>query len=307
MLLSIFTLGLFERHRVVLDSSGAEYQAWVRTLDDWSQQMCSMALDISLKAEAHGAAKHTIRIVRSANSSWSPPTLTIEDAFDVLHRPYRLLVENAHADGAFLLCMATPDERRFLEERIEREWLEIETCGGIGGLPARAETLRRRLRDSLRLRCSAMFDGDALQPGASSVHARTAVEACGQTIHHHMLARRAIENYLPLEALRRWCDKSKGKEARQRKAKLRAFSRLARSQRDHFHMKSGLKKDDKPGAPPNALFAKLNEHDRAKLHHGFGSRIAELFERDVWEDELKRDGGWDELHPFLEELIERIR
>jgi hypothetical protein len=304
-LLSIFTLGVRERHRVVLDSSGPEYQSWLGALDAWSRQMCMEVVGWSLKAEAHGAAKHAIRVVRSGTSIWSPPALTLEDALDLLHRPYRLLVENAYADSAFVLCMARPEERRFIEGRIDREWLEVETCGGIGGLARRAKTLQERLRESLR--CSAIFDCDALRPGAPSTHAKAAKEACGQALHHHMLQRRAIENYLPLGALQRWCDERRGKEARRRKAKVRAFSRLERSQRDHFHVKSGLKKDDKAGAPPNPLFAGLNEHDRGKLHDGFGSRIAELFERDVWEDELKRDGGWHELRPFIEELIERIR
>lgn len=306
-LLSIFMLGFLERHRVVLYPPGAEYPIWHATLDALSKDLCNQVLNWSLHEEGLGPAHHAVRVVRSATPNQSPPELTLDDALDILHRPYRLLVENAHSDGVFVFCMATPDERRFLEERVRREWLEIETCGGITGVTRRVKTLKRRHRDGLRLRCSAMFDCDAPVQGSPSDHAKTAEQACGPTIHHHMLKRRAIENYLPLPTLERWCGEKKGKEERDRKAKMRAFSRLQPVQRHHFHMKDGLKKDNKPGAPASALSAALNDRDRGKLRDGFGPRIAELFESDVHEDELKRDGGWHELRPFIEGLIARIR
>ncbi len=304
-LLSIFTLGFQGRHRVVLDALGPKYQAWWRTLDTWSQQLCTDVVNWSLKEEAHGQAKHVVHIVCSQNSSWSPPRLTLDDALDFLHRPYRLLVENAHADGAFVLSMAKPEERTFLEKRIEREWFEIETCGGIGGLCMRANVLGQKPRESLR--CSVMFDCDAMEPGVPSIQARAAKEACDGVLHYHMLQRRAIENYLPLSVLRYWCGGKKGKEARQRKAKVRAFSNLSPSQRHHLHMKGGLEKDNKLNGPPRMLYAALNKSIRARLSKGFGSKIAELFSHDIGEVELKKDGGWDELRPFLDGLIERVR
>jgi hypothetical protein len=297
-LLTLFTLALVGRHRILVEADGEGFRAWLERADDWSKEVCREAINISERSEATEPAKHHVRVI-AGDSKWhnTPPLLGLTDALDLVQRPYRLLVEGSD-DQAFLLAMTTQYERQFLETRLNSDWLEIETCCGIQGVAARA-TLHSTHR-CRSWRCSALFDSDATSAGHPSPQSQSAVAACGATIHHQQLLRRSIENYLPMAALQRWSRAVRGREGRRRRRVIRAFGRLGEEQRAHYHLKRGLTSFE----PPSKA---IGARDRAILAKGFGGAISAAFRDGVFEEELKADGGWWELRPFIQELIARVR
>lgn len=287
-LLALFRFGLEDRHRVsVWDDPAPRFEEWKAGLDEWSRLVCDESARNFLRLEAIEPSWLTVRVVGASVPNWSgtQPLLTPGDALDLLQRPYRVLLENARSDGNFLLAMATDPERRFLLLRLDREWLEFESCGGISALAARVRELNGHRQRSLR--CSALFDSDAHAPGQPSADSAKARKACGarRGIHHHQLGRRAAENYIPLGALEHWA----GRQAEHKK-KVRAFARLTAEQQRHYRMK---------------------DHFGVKLSQLFGRRG--LGDASVWqpgvvsERELHNSEGWAELRPFIEDLIARIR
>lgn len=325
-LLSLFRLGL-ERHRLVLANDPAPgFEQWSDGLDEWSRELSHSVLDRGMTEGAREPSDVVIHVkaAPSDGGTRTPPELRLpelrlDDALDVLQRPYRLLLENARSDGNFLLALMTDDERDFLLRRIDAEWLEFENCGGLGGLLVRSDEISDVPHG--RLRCSALFDSDAAQPGQPSQDSAKAALACGKgAIHHHQLHRRAIENYLPLGALDAWTRDAQGSKRPARRArwrKFRAFKKLTPAQRHHFHMKDGFGDGT---AAVGTLFEGVPSPIKQALGGGFGKSLTKHFGarkfahgKSKWEPltvdehQLRKDGAWDELRPFIEQLLARIR
>ena len=79
-----------------------------------------------------------------------------------MQRPYRVLLEDGFSDGAFLLRMAGPAERAYLQERFAKEWLEADHGGGISSMPRRVKQLAATGGPLL---ASCLFDSDSARPG----------------------------------------------------------------------------------------------------------------------------------------------
>lgn len=305
LLLVLFAIGL-TRHRILdPDPPAPTFDAWLLGLGEPVRRVCAQVVDSSVRLEATEPAEHAVVVGGVTASDWTacPPRLTLEDAVDLMSRPYRVLLEASRADGAFLLAMATPEERSFLEDQLDREWLEFENCGGIDYLADRGGRLGAHARG--RLRCSALYDSDSVEPGHPSPAAERARGAC-VGLHVHQLTRRAIENYLPIATLFQWALASPTRRLQLvRRRSVRAFRDLSATQRQHFPMKRGFGEGGAAGAGP--LFSGLGAHVANRLARGFGSSIARSFESIVTENELRRDGGWHELRPFVVGLVKRVR
>ncbi|XXT22388.1 hypothetical protein WME94_12590 [Sorangium sp. So ce429] len=228
------------------------------------------------------------------------------EALDLLQRPYRILVENGFTDRAFLLSMSDRATREFLEERISRDWIEAEHCGGLGELEKRAKEVRRHV--ATRMRCSALFDGDAMRPGEPSSKSESIRRLCYPDVHHHQLDRRTIENYLPRAALDRWCQLAQGRTRLERRAQVEALFALREDQRAHYNMKEGFEKDAPNAHRAGGLFDAVPGETRRLLDKGFDRHIANLY-RDghVHFHELERAAAVTHVQRFAREIVERIR
>lgn len=130
-LLTFLWIGLIGRHRIfVEETDNLAYQEFLGQLepdlrDDWEE-----TINACLSRDAMEPSFYEVSVARVSDSAWSnpPPRLTIDDALTLLLAPYRILVENGINDRAFLLALSSPEQRKYLEERIEREWLEVELC-----------------------------------------------------------------------------------------------------------------------------------------------------------------------------------
>lgn len=247
---------------------------------------------------------HEVRVDDCAQSSWATRTLTIQDALDLVGRPYRILVENGFSDRSFLLSLCARRDREWLEQRISAEWVEIEHCGGKDHLRKLVPEIKQE--PSRHLRVSAIFDGDALRPGRPGNQRLS--NTCYPEIHHHMLRRRAIENYLPRRSLERWASLSDGRQEERRRRKVRAlFEGMGHDQRAHYNVKAGFAGDARRHDRAPDLYQDISAETRQALEDGFGEDIAALYDDPRLRHEDFDAAAKDELRPFVDELLARIR
>ncbi|MFW5739776.1 MAG: hypothetical protein ACOC1F_05360 [Myxococcota bacterium] len=303
------------RHRIeVLPDARPGFEAWTDRLGSFRD-----ALLEAERASAHENAHHPsdveISVEKREQSSWSKRRLTVDDAVELAHKPFRVLLENGVSDRRFLLAMLRPEDREWLEKRVGLEWVELEGCGGI-------QELKKRVRWALDaqhvLRCAALFDGDAVEPPAAQPESeadfrarlgprsRRVLELCEREpvdravgLLHHVLQRRAIENYLPDRALESWVKVKSGAERRDRERKRKALRGCAH--RFHYNTKDGYAGDRKRIPKPSWLPAAQNH----PLEQGFGADISSFF-ADVDPDDFDTSAR-NELERFTTELLRRIR
>lgn len=316
-LLRLWGTAVDQRHRVeIREATEPHWIAWRSGLDRATQEQLDSALDWSVHENATRPSGVCILVEKRVDSAWSKLEVTLDDAVDLASRPFRIFLENAASDGLFLRALLTRDERDWFDSLIEREWLVLETAGGITEIEKRVAWARAT--DARLLRVAALFDGDAVEPPESAneseqklrdrlhPNSRKVLDACKQAqfgdtaaFPHHVTRRRSIENYLPIPTLERW---AQSVEARERDICRKRVEALKRFPRKHeFNMKKGHDGDRKRNPAATWLPA---ERD-TRLEQGFGTDIAMEFAK-VGSDELKADGGFDEFRSFVHALLRRI-
>lgn len=305
------------RHRIQVDDAAREgFERWAASLGALRD-----AVTDAEKTSARDSARMPSEIqvtveVRDA-SSWPSLRLTAADAAGLAQKPFRVFLENGASDRQFMLALFRPEDRRWIEERQEREWLELEGCGGVGEVGKRSEWALKHA--SRAIRCAALFDGDAVEPAAGEPESEEAFaarlmgasrrtrEICRREplgpmngLLHHTLRRRTIENYLPPSAFERWSrDAREGRARRRREAKVRELERCGH--RAHYNVKGGYAGDRRREPLPSWLPTARD----TPLEQGFGEEIWRRFEG-VCRADLDPQAR-QELSPFVERLLERIR
>jgi hypothetical protein len=159
-------------------------------------------------------------------------------------------------------------------------------------------------------RSFALFDSDALKPNEPSQQSNEVVTAaCKQTIPYHQLKRRAIENYLPFQALSTWMGMGVHQKIQgvSKKNLVNAFKQLNSEQRHHFNMKKGFKGDENKEL--GDFYDDIPNEVKKTLERGFGDDIAELFKEEqfkIQEYWLLNDNLTKELNPMLEKLLSLV-
>jgi hypothetical protein len=248
-----------------------------------------------------------------------PPQLSLDDALIFLQKPFRVLLENSGNDRAFLLTFATSESRKLLQDWEKKEWLRVESGGGILEVERQVRLAIQTPGEHLRL--WVMFDSDALRSGAPSRQSRELAKTCSKKISYHQLGRRAIENYLPVETLSRWVEAKQEAEAKKSRRKLlRAFQQMTLEQRYYYNMKGGLGRDTNRDDIENAkdLYTGLSEGTQNALESGFGGSIAELYQQNldalnqkkeptIKTEWLDADGSTVEMNAAVQKLLEKLR
>ncbi len=303
-------LALYGKHRIIVsDDSDPKFRAWLSELTEQHRDEWNLILTDGYVSEAHEPAERAVFVVPDGDADWSayPPKLPLTDAAGFLQLPFLALLENWSSDKGFLLSVATNEQRDFLNKMVARGALQFENGGGISNMPKRVQSLTQTVGTNLRM--WAMFDGDALRPGAPSADSerlRVACESGG--VPHHQLSRRCIENYLPQPVITSWANRSV-KSRPDRTRKLRAFYRMNEAQRFHFNMKNGFRRDaGRTDATADNLYNGVSAADRTCLADGFDDGIAESFgSGDISEIDLRADGSWDELSSMVSKLVALVR
>ena len=158
--------------------------------------------------------------VTTSETDWAAGRLSLDAALQIADAPLQALVESDDADVAFLKRMAYPHHRRTLEAACERGALRFEHAGGIDRIIGRLEDLKDPTTDAQwakKLRLWVMFDADADPRDCRRPSPRSRA-ACDLLKEHRrkdslkapwpvlgrQLERRAIENYVPVETIKRW-------------------------------------------------------------------------------------------------------
>ena len=308
-LISFFSQALDGRHRIETNLELPPASAWLAQQSRDLQDEVRLAIDTSLELEAREPALTRVRVDRFVRSDFDSDPLQIrfEDATAFLESPVSLLLEDQNTDYSFLLSMLTPEERRMFETLVRRGYLRVEHGGGLGSMQNRI--VARTNDPAARHRLWVFFDSDALRPKTPSAQSEALRTACGD-IPHYQLSRRQIESYIPRPALSAWASTRIGRAAQRRRwALLGAFLRMRDPQRYHFNMKTGFAGDAKR-VDSNAgdLYDDVTTVDKRSLENGFGSQLATLFQTgQVKEQDLRRDSGWTELRPVIQDLVAFLR
>jgi hypothetical protein len=303
-LLSVFHLAYEGWHRVQIDPPHQAFHGWLERQDEITRSEVELAVEIGEERDVLEIPPDlSIRIGDVGAPDWAadPPRLPLKEALRLLSKPLRLVVENRHNDGAFLRAVGLLPWRRRLQQALDKGWIEVEHGGG--------SDTRTRLQAADReeaLRLWALFDSDAREPGRPSPVSEALSETCRRKgISHHRLARRAIENYLPVKALQAWAHGSAGNLRASRRRTADAFASMAPGQRHHYNMKHGFQGDQKSTIPP--LYATFKDH--RDLQQGFGRDIASLFQQQLFairEEWLVKDGQQPETVSMLQSILRRL-
>jgi len=128
---------------------------------------------------------------------------TPQDALEYLNAPVYIIVENFKSDKFFLKALIHAYRSRELNRALQKDWLRIEGVGGIGEIPKRIDDYfenHQRFPPKLYI----FVDSDRQFPGDDyDDNAKKVIETCEKynIVERTILYKRAIENYLPLEAL----------------------------------------------------------------------------------------------------------
>lgn len=303
ILIDIISFGYYGKHDIITDPlvnkefeprSGTNLEKWLSKCTDGFRHEILFILQMGIEEGVGGSrARDSVNVIAGNESDWNenPPRLTIKDAQELLSRSLHLLVENSRSDGNFIKTMIKrilgPSYWKPLKKAIDNYWLHIENGGGVVNMKKIIDNIGN---DPIgRKRTSAIFDSDAPAPGEPSEASKALREKCREyEIDCQQLKRRAIENYLPREALR--ASVNCGAEIpNPNQEMVDTFCDLSREQRHYFHMKKGFEDEEISENPPS-LFETLKEEERLRLKDGFGKEIANIFR----EDEFEIEKSWIE-------------
>jgi hypothetical protein len=188
-----------------------------------------------------------------------------------------------------------------------------------------------RLKPSQRAqRTWVMFDHDGVEPGDDKrgpTPLKLVEHTATRDVGAHCLARRSIENYLPLVLLRRW---AKGdfddpnrlipqEERERRHVLVGAFARLKPTRQHHYYFREGLRKDARRDGTLPPVWAPTEVDDQIKVDDlwalacGFDALdrdgITRLFGHPgarVKASVLRDDGSHDEAKAILRSIAEAL-
>lgn len=292
----------------VMDEHHPRYLGWLNSQDRNVQSTWRTLLDWNLRDKSTFRVK-SVCVDDTDVDLWnsSPPCANLGSLIEVLDAPFHILLENGRNDSAFLLAMASSPNRGLIEKLYQDHRVLFDGAGGLGELRKIVEEQVSR-HPYRSLRYWALFDSDASAPGRMSAEAALTASACRKAgIPHHVLARRAIENYLPKGALYDWVNENR-RDRKDRQRRVDAYYRLNETQRAHFHLKAGLPTE--PSEIERGIYSDVSREDWLILSDGVGKRVAELYgtqEPKRLRAFVEKEGADSELHSPIAELIELLR
>lgn len=266
------------RNRCYLDSensASSQNNQWFNQADPRRQQDWRNASEWATMDAALFRLRTVVADI-APNTVTNPDRLILSDAINLVDRHASLWLENGRNDRNFFLAMMPKEQRQMYLNWEAQRIIRFENGGGLGELRKALEAIAERGS----LDCKAdrvLFDSDAEVPGHRSRDAAAMANFCGTNhLEHHCLSRRAIENYLPMEALWAWAKSGQSRDVRlERIGKLEAFKRMSDQQQHHFRLKSGWEATE--SLQVTALYASVTAPDRLKLSSGINEDIASLY------------------------------
>ncbi len=284
-----------ERHKVRLEPAyrpqgTTAFHRWVARQSLRAQEQISLILEQGLKEPDYSipGGEPKVIVERRATPAWpdsfvqGPVRLPLDLAKDILMRPLRLLLENGRNDWGFLNKIVPASWKARWERAVGGRWIEPEMAGGITEIP---NIVGKHVAEDppRRLRTWVMFDSDGRINSHRSAQALKALDTCvAWSVSHHLLERRAIENYVPKATLFDWARRRPDRMSRSKKTEhVEAYLAMTPEQRYYYNLKEGFKKDGE---------------SEGNLDDDIKSGLAALYPAP-----LRNPGGplWDGLHPTV--------
>ncbi|HWN69820.1 MAG TPA: hypothetical protein VNM90_19395 [Haliangium sp.] len=287
-LLSLLLLGDEGRHRILIDplyepNAARHVNRWLARRDRETREAIELTLDFGTKAEAGFPLDVEIRVDDVPTPDWkhSPPVLPLEDALRLARRPLVVLVEDLLNDGMFLRAIASEKYWPRFGEAVRNDWINVAHGGGIESIERRVTEIMvtegQAGQPDACLRMWIMFDSDAIDPRAPSKSSERLKRKCEESkkpIRYHQLKRRAIENYLPRQALDNYTREAfPGGKERSGRQVFKAYYAMEPLQRHHYNLKEGFQQDRKRGEKIDLLQHFGDHQNQPELQRGFGKQI----------------------------------
>lgn len=187
------------------------------------------------------------------------------EAIRFLNQPFLIILENSYNDGYFVDALLNNfEEGAEIARHKENGWLKYSMGGGSTipqAVSAEMSTYETLPKDNhIYLRCFVLIDSDREYPSATPKEGQVKlVEFLEQFgIPYHILEKRQMENYLPIEAYDDISDNTNY---------IEAYKRLSSTHKDYFDIKTGFKKE----------FSQLPTEIQA-FYHGIPNNDKTIFE-----------------------------
>jgi hypothetical protein len=289
-LLGLLQLGYEGRHLLSTDPlEDGRVTQWLANRSRDESHSCQLAFEAGLREQSRLQSAGCVRVKPGTfrpHVEGRELTLCLSDALVFLRSAFQVLLEDNERDKSFVLAVAKVEWRERLMEMEKKGWLCFLHGGGITRM---LETVGNASGDPCSgFRLWVLFDSDSLAPGKPSAQATRLANRCGQKIAFHCLERRAVENYIPVLALKHWAlrdanDHRRGPDMRRA---VHAFCSMTLACRSHYNLKHGFQGDSQRDDRDNVgtLYDRLEPSTRQALDHGFGADIAGVFAWYNWPD-----------------------
>ncbi len=275
-LFPIFLHFLQDRHAwdCLDDSADAIFETeWFQQLKPSLKQDIQTLFKKQVYPEPVSSLPHSIKIAIDKSGN-APLKFTPSEAKRCLDEPLYVIVENAKSDRAFLEAMIFAFKRENVIRALQADWWKLSHAGGFGEIQERVEEIRWGNKKFTRV--FVLADSDKEHPQHETDTMKKIEKYClEQKVPFHILNKRKIENYLPVDIL--------GLVPKSRRRTFNAFLHLSSEQRDFYEMKKGFKAKNGGQAEISENQQTLYQHVPRKIKNdlvgGFGPNIWHFFEK----------------------------
>ena len=249
---------------------------------------------------------------------------TIDEAIRYFIQPLSLILENSKNDAYFIntIFKHYTDNQR-IQNYLNNNWIQFENAGGCDNIINFIEGKKQSFNSlpktdkSKYLRCFILIDSDKLYPleQLKESKLKTVRQLESDSIPMHILEKRSIENYVPIEAISSLGDNYS--------TWIDLYKVLSNQQKDYFSIEKGLCGLDKNQQPKktkeqinqdtNNLFQNImvepfteNKLINGLKHQGYGSfkeNFPKLFESPlINKDILDKRVNSDEFEKIIEKI-----
>ena len=202
---------------------------------------------------------------------------SLQSLTPLLSKPLYIVLENSESDGVFIRTLARvfKNKARKINRALESGWIILDNAGGTNMIIPRVTYLTR-----INVRVFVLTDSDKKYPACPLEGSIKEIKEYCEThnIAFHILNKREIENYIPLEALKTLsvsCDDL-----------CAAIESLKPEQADYYDLEKGFSNKSLPQAHHKSLFDDLLPGTFNVLRNSFDGRgvhknqLFPLFESD---------------------------
>ena len=236
---------------------------------------------------------------------------SLSEAIIFIEEKFELILENDMNDGEFVNCLLKEfnEKSKKIIHFKENNWFKYQNACGATGVINTIQQKINHFGNRKFLKCFVLVDSDLDYPQIENKKRKNLIDFCyNNNIPFHILHKREIENYLPLDIFN---------EINPTSLFVRTYiDRLDNNQRDFIDIENGINKSrknlEKNKKEVFNFFSNLIENDFNNLRNGISSEF-ENFKRDYAKlfKKAKREGLLERTNhqtnpKELEEILEKI-